>query len=208
MNMILTTFMLLSCLNALAVSETNKNQLLKLKSFAEIQGQFIQTKTLSELNVTIQTEGQFKINKGTDKKVIFYWNILKPSPSKICIDSEGIQISSNRPGGKREPKKIKFSETGPETTTQMLSFFKLLSLDEKSAQDFFFFRAEGKSFLLTPKNSTTSLFKTVHIEINHQGLIKNLQIDEKSTDKIEIHFFKLKTKNILTKSAADQFKCE
>lgn len=210
MNVLFTMLVLLHSLTVAQAATTKQTQGLKIKSFAELQGQFTQIKTLQELDVKIKTEGKFKIKKSLDKNLLFIWSILKPSPSVVCIDSEGIQISANELNGKSDQKKkqIKFSEVSKETSDQVLNFFKLLSLDQESSENLFFIHQEGKSFLLAPKDPQTSLLRSVRIEVNRKGLIKNLLIEEKSSDKIQIQFLNLKTKDHLSKDEAHHFKCE
>lgn len=183
---------------------------LKLKTFAAIEGRFQQIKTIQELDVQIKTEGTFNIKKGQESNRLFHWNILKPTAASICIDSEGIQITSSEAKaiGKTQKKQIKFSEIGKETAGQMANFFKLLSLDQNQAGEFFTIQQQGKGFLLTPKNSEQSLFKTVYLEIDKIGLVKYILAEEKSKDKIAIEFSQLKPKNSLTKFETEHLKCE
>ena len=208
MNTFIATLALMQILSvtSAAAEPVGKEALLKLNSFAQIEGQFTQVKTLQELDVTIKTEGVFSITKSVANKSLFHWSIKKPNPSFICIDSEGLQISSGAETTKK--KKIKFSEMGSETNDQILNFFKLLSLNQENAADLFTIEKAGKGFLLTPKAKEKSLFKSVKIEINNQGLVENLQVEEKSQDQIAIHFFNLKTKKIISAEQAQHLQCE
>lgn len=212
MNTIIATFALLQILavSAAAAEPVSKDVLIKLNSFAQIQGQFTQVKTLQELDVTIKSEGLFSITKFVSNKSLFHWSIKKPTSSFICIDSEGLQISSE-PADKSttaKKKQIKFSEMGTETNDQILNFFKLLSLNQENAAELFTIERSGQGFLLTPKDKEKSLFKTVQIEINKQGLVDNLIVEEKSQDKIAIHFFNMKTKKSISAEEAKHLQCE
>ena len=212
MNTIIATlaFIQILAVTAAATEPVSKEVFLKLNSFAEIQGQFTQVKTLQELDVTIKTEGLFSIAKSVSNKSLFHWNIKKPTSSFVCIDSEGLQISSESTDKSTTAKKkqIKFSEMGTETNDQILNFFKLLSLNQENAAELFTIQRSGTGFLLTPKDKEKSLFKAVQIEINKQGLVDNLVVEEKSQDKITIHFFNMKTKKSISAEEAKHLLCK
>lgn len=210
MNMIIGTLAFMQVLSAAALAAAPSEALLRLNSFAHIEGQFTQVKTLQEINVSIKTEGDFAITKSVSNKSLLHWNIKKPTKSLICIDSEGLQMTSVS-DNKQNPitkKQIKFSEMGAETNDQILNFFKLLSLNQESAAQLFTVQPSGQGFLLTPKDKEKSVFENVHIKINKQGLIENLLVQEKSHDKIEIRFFNIKTKKTISSEKAKTLTCE
>lgn len=210
MNTIFTTLVLMHALAAETKAVAPKEALYRLNSFAQIEGQFMQTKTLQELDVQIKTEGSFSIKKSVTNKSLFHWSIKKPTVSLVCIDSEGIEISSNstEKDASVKKKKIKFAEMGAETNNQVLNFFKLLSLNKESAAELFTVEKLGNEFLLRPKNKEESLFQTVQIKINDRGLVEKLIVEEKSHDKIELHFFNLKTLQVLPAAELELLQCE
>lgn len=165
---------------------------LGVKVFEHVQGHFKQQKSIHELGVEIKTEGTFQISHLQDNQgYIFHWNVEVPKPSQVCMDSKGLVVNS---GGKK--KKIGFEEMGADSSKQMTSLLKLMSLDpQKIATDFKIDKQQDK-FLLTPKSPNTVFFEQALVRVNAVGLVDWISLKEKSKDELNIQFSNLKTKNI------------
>jgi len=176
---------------------------MKLANFEQLNGKFKQTKILKELNVEIKTEGRFQVLKQGKDASIFRWDIVKPKPSKICIDSLGIVMDS-ADGDPAKRKNLKFSEVGKEAGDQIASLLKIITMDQNKIGDEFTIEKQDKLFVLSPKNKDGAFFETATLDINKAGLAQNVMIKEKSQDEIQIHFSDLKTK---TTPAAKEETC-
>ncbi|UYL09604.1 outer membrane lipoprotein carrier protein LolA [Bdellovibrio sp. SKB1291214] len=163
---------------------------MKLAEFKKLTGQFKQSKILKELDVEIKTEGRFQVLRPTPEKSVFHWNITKPKPSNICIDGVGIVVDSGMPP---QRKNLKFSEVGKEAGDQIASLLKIITMNQNRITEEFVVQKQGAQYLLTPKNLEKAFFETATLDINKDGLVKNVLIKEKSKDEIRIEFLDMKT---------------
>jgi hypothetical protein len=163
---------------------------MKLADFAKLTGQFKQSKILKELDVEIKTEGRFQVLRPTAESSVFHWDIVKPKPSNICIDSVGIVVASGTPPKR---KNLKFSEVGKEAGDQIASLLKIITMNQDRIAEEFVIQKQGAQYLLTPKNLPQAFFETATLDINKEGLVKNVLIKEKSKDEIRIEFLDMKT---------------
>jgi outer membrane lipoprotein-sorting protein len=165
-----------------------------LARFTRLEGQFKQTKNLKELDLEIKTEGDFKVLRPTETASVFYWNILKPKPSHICIDEVGILIDS-ADGNPEKKKNLKFSEVGKETGDQIVSLLKIITMDPNKIDEEFAVQKGANNYVLTPKKKEAAFFESATLSVNAKGLVQQVTILEKSQDQIRIEFLNLKTKN-------------
>ena len=164
----------------------------QLANFRQLTGEFKQTKYLKELDVRIETKGDFQIARNPAGPVV-HWNVQAPAATAICIDQTGIVVQSG--GDDRDPgkkKDLKFAEVGPSLGGQVGSLMKILAMDETQiAQDF---RVEKRNdrFVLSPKNAA-DIFDTVSLRLNSRRLVDEVILHEKSGDEMRIIFSKLET---------------
>lgn len=191
MKFLFTSILCLGLSAQMALAAASHKELLdkmNLKSFESLKGRFIQVKVLSELGVEIKTEGNFLVNRLDPKASVFNWNVEKPSKSQVCLDSKGVVLDS---GGKK--KKIAFSEIGQDSSQQMTSLLKLMSLNPSQLGEDFEIKAAGEDYLLTPKKVEAVFFKTAQIHVNKSGIVDKISVKEKSGDELNIQFSDLKT---------------
>lgn len=163
---------------------------LKLKKFSELKGYFVQKKWIQDLELEIQTEGQFQIFRNGTEPTTFHWDVEKPKPSKACIDKVGLHLESGV-GDKKQKKSIQFSEIGKESGEQIENLLHLMTLDESKVSEEFEIRKENKQYLFIPKINSKSLFEKAYLDINSEGLVQKVTIYEKSKDQLKISFSKM-----------------
>jgi hypothetical protein len=167
---------------------------MRLANFEQLMGRFKQKKILKEMDVEIKTEGHFQVLRQGPSASIFRWDIEKPKPSHICIDSVGIVIDSGE-GEMRKKKNLKFSEVGKEAGDQIASLLKIITMDQSKIADEFDIQKQGKVFVLTPKNKEGAFFASSTLDVGKSGLVQSVVIQEKSKDEIHIDFVDMKTKD-------------
>lgn len=193
-----------------AFSEINANldlaQLTKeLQRFPRVellQGQFHQSKFLTEFNIPLSTEGEFEVyqksepTKESSDPVGPYtlnWKVKKPEPSEICIDHQSIIMKEQDLKGNKKTKKIRLQEIAA-TTPSILFLLNLFKLDPKELYlNFTISKKSNFDFSLTPRNLEKNPFQQIHIKFNTQGFIEKTEITEKNKDILKIEFSKLKS---------------
>ncbi|MBL7672456.1 MAG: outer membrane lipoprotein carrier protein LolA [Bdellovibrionaceae bacterium] len=174
-------------LKSAAAHKSRSANSIQISSFGRLSGRFHQNKVLKELDVKIQTSGQFHINRPDSENTIVHWNLEKPKKSQICIDKEGLVIDAMT-GAASGKKRMNFSEVGREAGDQIVSLTKLMTMDFRDAEKDFLIEKKGKVFILKPINEKASFFESAELELNPEGFIKNIEIKEKSQDEINIQF--------------------
>ena len=171
---------------ALAASHKGDKPALReeLADFEVLSGRFEQTKTIAEVELTLQTSGSFEVHKKTS---IVHWNIEKPKNSTICIDKEGVAI---RGGG--TTKSFKFSEVGNDVGRQVAQLTQLMSMDRPALEKEFNIKKEGSLYKLTPKEKA-AMFSSAEISVGARGLVERVVLKEKSGDSLDIRFSKMVT---------------
>ncbi|MBC7370794.1 MAG: outer membrane lipoprotein carrier protein LolA [Bdellovibrionaceae bacterium] len=155
----------------------------QLADFHHLEGRFQQSKLLRELDLEIKTTGNFQVLRPKGRPSVFYWNIVSPKPSKICIDDVGIVINK---------KNLKFSEVGAETGDQISGMLKIITMDSAKIEESFLVEKKNNQLFLTPKNLESSFFNSATLTLNNKNLVDDVLLIEKSKDQIHIHFSDLK----------------
>lgn len=179
-----------------AAHKSTLSELPQISRFERLSGNFQQVKFLRELDVKIQTSGQFQINRSDSENSVVHWNLERPKKSQICIDREGLVIDSMN-GSVSSKRRLNFSEVGQEAGDQIVSLTKLITMDFRVAEKDFRIEKKGKTFILKPNESKGAFFESAKLELTPEGYLKNIEIKEKSQDEIQIQFSDFKVSQSL-----------
>lgn len=155
----------------------------QLAEFEQLEGRFQQKKLLRELDLEIKTSGTFEVRRPKTGPAVFYWSILAPKPSKICIDDVGILMNG---------KNLKFTEVGTEVGDQISGMLKIITMDPAKIADSFDIEQKGQRLVLRPKKPASSFFESATLTLDSKGLTKDVVLTEKSKDQIQIEFSGMK----------------
>jgi hypothetical protein len=170
-----------------------------------VSGQFHQKKNIKELEVTISSQGQFSIETSKAGDFIFHWNIIKPEPLEICMDTKQVVLKSQHNKNNQDKKikedRIQYAEMGEQGQKQLIEMVRLINFNPKQIYDSADIlitlpikNTDSKKITLIPKNQNDFLFQKAEIEVNKKGFINHLVMTEKSQDQLIIDFSKLESK--------------
>jgi outer membrane lipoprotein-sorting protein len=165
---------------------------LKLAKFETLSGQFSQSKYVKDLDVTLNTQGNFRIRRLLAGGSVVHWNVQKPKASSICIDEKGVVLGNQQ---------LNFSDISSGDVGPLGGLLKLMTLDPDQIHSEFKVEKEVQKkvqkkevfFVLTQLHPNLAFFEYAKIQLDRRGLLKKLVLHEKSQDEMTISFSGLKT---------------
>lgn len=159
-----------------------------------ISGQFVQSKLIKDLSVTLNTSGSYKIYKysADDFKVI--WNIQSPEKMNICIDSERF-VFENLTAKKKNT--LKLDELSQNDSSGLSKLIHLIKLNPKEISTHFNIQKLNLDLLIIPKQENQFSFLNAVVSLDKFKNLKQLKLNEKSGDQLEMKFLKtVENKNL------------
>ncbi len=162
-------------------------------------GQFRQRKNIKDLDVQIDSSGEFQIKTFGASKTSIYWNITKPDPLQICINDQGI-VMNNPQSGKKS--KYKLNELSQSQHAGLTKILQLVHLNPKKlTNDFNVAKSNDtseKSFSLIPKEKKNYDFTRTEITLDQKKDVSKVRIFEAGDDTLEFEFFQTNNKPLRT----------
>ena len=173
-----------------AVSSENENSLAKIRAqllkHSEIIGDFKQIKTVKDLKLSLDSEGQFRFKTPLNLN----WNQKKPFISNLVLTPE--KMVQTIPDGSEQ---IITKENQPIVFTFAASFLGIFTGDEKAIGKNFNYKLSSKgkkwSLVLDPKEE---ILKKLISEVRISGseFVETIQILEKTGNSTDIQFKNVK----------------
>lgn len=160
-----------------------------------LTGSFQQIKIIKDIDVTLKTSGQFKIQKTTPENVTIFWQIEKPQPMKVCITPENIVMDN--PLLKKKTT-LKLGEISDQDGSGLSKLVHLLKLDPVEITSQFNIKLDNDSKLkaiIYPKQKDSYSFVSAKLELDGNKNLKQINLLENNNDTLEIKFIKTKEKN-------------
>jgi outer membrane lipoprotein-sorting protein len=162
-----------------------KAGLLAYASISKLEATFNQTKTIKEIGVVIKSEGRMTLSR--PGKVT--WEVTRPSRVKVVLDEKEVRIES---GSSSDANAQVFPVGGAvsdEVGGKMAEVLAWLRLDADRLYDDYSVTSVGPNqFCFTPKERLKSLFGELKLTLGKEGVVRRLEIKEKSGDLLEIDF--------------------
>ncbi|MFZ3231631.1 MAG: outer-membrane lipoprotein carrier protein LolA [Pseudobdellovibrio sp.] len=168
-----------------------------------LSGQFEQTKTIKDLQVSIKTIGKFKIKKATQQHIEVLWQIQKPEQMNVCISEDQI-IFDNILLKKRTT--LKLSEISSQDSSGLSKLIHLIKLDPNEISTGFNIQIKDGKILVFPKVKNQYSFLHAELELDSNKNLKKIFLVEPSEDSLEVNFIKTQEK-IMTTKDSNQKEC-
>lgn len=155
-----------------------KKALALYQSIEKLQARFHQTKTLKDLNVRLQSEGELTLAK--PDTVI--WDVRKPSPMKMELTAGEARLTTAT--GTQTLK----ADAGPQAEN-MKNLSAWLKLDADALAKNYSVEAAGKNaFRFKARDQKQSPFLGLDLTLAPDGHVQRLVLAERSGDEIDIKF--------------------
>ncbi len=161
----------------------------KFESPSLLQGKFEQVKKIKDLDVSISSQGDFKITRLSARQATVYWNVMKPEPMKVCITEDQLtfkDMTSNK------TTVLKLSEMSSKDTSGLGKLIQLLNLGPDQVSKDFHVEKQAQGLKLVPIDHKQFPFQSAEFAFDTKKNLKNVLITEASGDSLEIHFSKTK----------------
>lgn len=163
-----------------------KNVFEKAQKKFKVSGDFTQKKFVTDIDVVLETSGQYEISK-TENDLQIIWKIKSPEAMDICITKERI-ISNQKKLKKKNVVNLK--ELSSDSTSGWVGLMQVMRMDpEQIAKDFAVTR-EGEKYIFIPKGKAQISFERAEITIDAKKNLKSVTLLEPSKDRLEITFSK------------------
>lgn len=181
---------------SLSLAEVTK--LLKSVSKATLtSGQFEQSKFLKDLSVTLQTSGDYQIYKYSKDEFKVIWNIKKPEKMKVCIDSQSFVFENLLT---KKKNILKLDELSQKDSSGFSKLIHLIKLNPEEIFSNFTIQKKKESLLIIPRQENIFSFTQAFVTLDSLKNLKQIHLDEKSGDSLEMSFFKTKEITIANKN--------
>jgi hypothetical protein len=146
---------------------------------------FNEKKILKSIGTILDSTGRLSVTR--NPKVII-WEILKPSPVRVKLSNDEMQITT-APGSKTEETQILHAKDanardGMESQAALSSW---LNLDAKALGEEYTVTEQNKlSYVFTPKKK--SPFVKIQMKLSKAGYVDTLILEEASGDTMELKF--------------------
>lgn len=199
--MLETALWLLACtVLAAPLSETEISERLKYyRALSSLDVTFHQTKKIVDAGIEIKSEGRLRLENSSSKAEIIVWEILKPSPVRVTLNSAGVEIVT---GSGDSVNRLKFKENDlPKGESGSAAGFRSLGawlkLDAKElSAEYTIESLNARTVRFTPKTATGPFVK-LEMELPEGGPLEVLRLSERSGDELFIRFAKPRVKRIL-----------
>lgn len=159
-----------------------------LKKFSNphlLNGQFVQTKYIKDIDISLKSEGFFTLTQISRSTQNILWKIEKPEKINICIDENTLIIENLRLNKKN---KINLNEVQSSDDTGLSKLSELFKLNSETLLKNYKVYNKNNTLLLLPLNNNNSPFTKAELILDPKKNIRSLFIKEENQDTLSIQF--------------------
>jgi outer membrane lipoprotein-sorting protein len=156
-----------------------RTALAKYQGMESLDVTFKQTKTLKDMDFTVESEGRMFIQMPD----LVRWQMTKPSAVKVELNRDQITVESS---GKSN--KVDTAAIPPAQRREFLNMFNWLKLDADAIAATYDVSRLGPNQYAFNSRSPDSMFKTLEMQMSKNGHVESMRFKEKSDDEIVLRF--------------------